>query len=95
MVMDVDHTPATLLHSVAMDVIDAPVRIISPRGERIECDARLLDGVTVVEARPLIEALGFNVEYDETAPMTMNIRRGAVATKAGKSAKAGAKAKKG
>ncbi len=93
MVLDVDHTPTPLLHSVSADAVDAPVRIISPQGERIECDARLLDGVTVVEARPLIEALGFSVEYDTETPMTMNIRRRATASAARKSTKTKARRK--
>jgi hypothetical protein len=76
MVLDVDHAPTPLLHSIATETIDAPIRIISPEGMEIECDARRLDGVTVVEARPLIEALGFAVEYDDEVPMTMQIRRG-------------------
>ena len=52
----------------------APVRIVV-RNQEIDCDPRLLDGVTVAEVRPLIEALGFAVEYDTEAPMTMKIVR--------------------
>jgi hypothetical protein len=55
-------------------IAQGPIRIVGPAGEGIECDARLLDGVTVVEARPLIEGLGFRVEYDDGPPMTMRIR---------------------
>jgi hypothetical protein len=75
MVMDIDHTPSPVLHSILPQTIDTPIRIFSPEGDEIQCDARRLDGVTVVEARPLIEALGLSVEYDEEVPMTMRIRR--------------------
>lgn len=57
----------------AASVAEEPITIIGLRDERIECDPHLSDGVTVVEARPLIEALGFSVVYDEEAPMTMRI----------------------
>ena len=58
-------------------VAPGPIHVLSPSGERIACDARMLEGVTVVEARPLIEALGFSVAYDDGPPMTMRIERGA------------------
>jgi hypothetical protein len=41
-----------------------PVRVLNAAGKEIECDARSLDGVTVVEARPLLESLGFRVSYE-------------------------------
>lgn len=50
-----------------------PIRVVGPDGARIECDARLEEGVTVVEARPLVEALGFTVSYDDGPPMTMRV----------------------
>lgn len=53
---------------------EEPITIVSPRGEEIACNPRLIEGVTMVEARPLIEALGFGVRYKE--PMTMEIVRG-------------------
>lgn len=52
-----------------------PIRILGPDGGEIDCDPRFLDGVTVVEARPLVEALGFRVEYDDGPPRTMRIQR--------------------
>ena len=54
-----------------------PIRVVGPDGTRIECDARTLDGVTVAEVRPLVEALGFHVEYDMGPPMTMKVVKGA------------------
>jgi N-acetylmuramoyl-L-alanine amidase len=50
-----------------------PIEIITPGGEVVDCDPRLVEGATYVEARPLIESLGFRVEYDEAA-LVMRIR---------------------
>jgi len=51
------------------------LHIIDPEGQQIDCDPRLSDGVIVVEARPLIERLGFRVEYNDGPPKTMRILR--------------------
>lgn len=80
-------------------IAEEPIRILSPRDELIECNAQLIEGVTMVEARPLLEALGFGVVLEE--PMTMRIRAAGSradsatggANKAGR--KTSAKAKKG
>lgn len=50
-----------------------PIHIIGPSGERIDCDSRLLDGVTIGEVRPLVESLGFRVAYEDGPPMTMYV----------------------
>jgi N-acetyl-anhydromuramyl-L-alanine amidase AmpD len=52
-----------------------PLQILGPDGKKIDCDPHFDDGVTVAEARPLVEALGFTVEYDDGPPMTMRILR--------------------
>ena len=52
-----------------------PIYIIDPEGRQVDCDPHLSDGVIVVEARPLIERLGFRVEYNDGPPMTMRILR--------------------
>jgi N-acetylmuramoyl-L-alanine amidase len=57
----------------AVSVVLEPIRVLGPRGQSIPCDPRTLDGVTFVEARPLIEALGFGVEYAAGPPRTMRI----------------------
>lgn len=54
-------------------VVTGPIHIIDPEGQQVDCDPRLSDGVIVVEARPLIERLGFRVEYDDRPPKTMRI----------------------
>ena len=54
-------------------VTGGPIPILGPSGDRIECDSRMLDGVTVGEIRPLVESLGFHVTYDDGPPMTMHI----------------------
>lgn len=70
--------PEPPLHlSVTNLVAVEPIEIISPLGERIECDPRLSAGATVAEVRPLVEALGFRVERDPAMPTTILIRRGA------------------
>ena len=51
------------------------IHIIDPEGQQIDCDPHLSDGVIVVEARPLIERLGFRVEYNDGPPKTMRILR--------------------
>lgn len=56
--------------------LGGPIQIMGPSGERIDCDSRLLDGVTVGEIRPLVESLGFHVTYEDGPPMTMHVRRG-------------------
>ncbi|MEW6734416.1 MAG: N-acetylmuramoyl-L-alanine amidase [Acidobacteriota bacterium] len=69
---------SSTFHSpLSEDVTDTPAEPKTPRvvgldGNPINCDATLLDGVTIVEARPLIEALGFRVEYDAQT-LTMKI----------------------
>ena len=70
--------PPALLAEVPPTVIAAggPIQIIGPSGDRIECDGRLLDGVTVGEIRPLVESLGFQVSYEDGPPLTMHVRRG-------------------
>ena len=70
---------ASRLIVAAPYVAPGPIHVLSPSGTRIACDARTLEGVTVVEARPLIEALGFTVAYDDGPPMTMRIERGGAA----------------
>lgn len=45
--------------------------ILGPDGQAIACDARRIDGVTCAEVRPLVEKLGFTVNY--TDPNTMQI----------------------
>jgi N-acetyl-anhydromuramyl-L-alanine amidase AmpD len=66
--------PPAVVSEAALTAAAAPIVVIGPSGQRIDCDARLLDGVTVVEARPLIEALGYRVEYEDGPPMVMNVR---------------------
>lgn len=51
------------------------LEIVGPDGNQIACDARPLDGVTFGEIRPLVEALGFNVEYDNESIRRMRIRK--------------------
>ncbi|HEX2060191.1 MAG TPA: N-acetylmuramoyl-L-alanine amidase [Thermoanaerobaculia bacterium] len=68
--------PETMELATAVAVsAGAPVRILGPRGAEIDCDPVLLDGATVAEVRPLVEALGFAIEYDRETPMTMKIVR--------------------
>jgi hypothetical protein len=57
-------------------VVNQPIRVLGPRGQPIACDPRSLDGVTVGELRPIIEALGFHVQYDDGPPMTVRILEG-------------------
>jgi N-acetylmuramoyl-L-alanine amidase len=85
-------TDAPLDATDAIRMAEEPIRILSPRDEVIECNARLIEGVTMVEARPLIEALGFGVSLEEA--MTLRINVGGSAKKAGSksSAKAATKA---
>ncbi|MBW3570033.1 MAG: N-acetylmuramoyl-L-alanine amidase [Gemmatimonadetes bacterium] len=52
------------------------LRIVGPDGEEIDCDPHFDDGVTVAHARPLVEALGFTVHYEDGPPKTMRIARG-------------------
>jgi N-acetylmuramoyl-L-alanine amidase len=68
--------PATGV-SLAASARLEPIRVLGPRSERISCDPRSLDGVTFVEARPLVEALGFRVEYEDGPPRTVRIVEGA------------------
>ncbi len=55
---------------VTADPVPA-LRILGPDGQAIHCDARRLDGVTCAEVRPLVEKLGFRVDYPD--PNTMRI----------------------
>jgi N-acetyl-anhydromuramyl-L-alanine amidase AmpD len=57
----------------------APVSIIGPDGELIDCDPRMLDGVTMAEARPLIEALGYRVKLEPNMTMRIEAKAGAKA----------------
>ena len=60
-----------------------PMSVIGPDGEPIRCEARSVDGVIMVEARALIEALGFSVaitdlvnsdsEFDESSATEITI----------------------
>lgn len=50
-----------------------PLRIVGPDGEDIDCDPHFDDGVTVAHARPLVEALGYRVQYEDGPPRTMRI----------------------
>ena len=59
--------PAPPVERVAPAVF-SPISIVGPRGEPIACDPRSLDGVTVGEIRPLVEALGFKVKYRSGPP---------------------------
>ncbi|HEX5870091.1 MAG TPA: N-acetylmuramoyl-L-alanine amidase [Longimicrobium sp.] len=54
----------------------APLRILGPDGEEIDCDPHFDDGVSVAHVRPLVEALGFEVHYEEGPPRTMHIQGG-------------------
>ncbi|HSQ30335.1 MAG TPA: N-acetylmuramoyl-L-alanine amidase [Gemmatimonadaceae bacterium] len=45
------------------ELLQPPVRLVGPDGQAIDVDSRRLDGVTVAEARPLVEALGYGVRY--------------------------------
>lgn len=68
--------PAADCEPVEPAVTNEPaVRVVGPGGELLDLDARMLDGVTMIEARPLIEALGFGVAYEEGVPRTMRIVR--------------------
>lgn len=67
-------TPQPPVHDVVV-VPAGPIRVIGPDGEEIDCDPHTRDGVTMVEARPLIEALGFAVEHEPGPPRTLRIRR--------------------
>lgn len=58
---------------VAPPISTGLIRIIGPDGNEIDCDPRTLDGATFVEARPLIESLGFSVEYVDGTPRKMVI----------------------
>ena len=73
--------PAPLVPDVIspLPVEAAAIRVIGPNGKPIKCDPQILDGVTMVEARPLIEALGFSIEHVDGPPMTLKIRAGAPA----------------
>jgi N-acetylmuramoyl-L-alanine amidase len=75
-------------------VAEEPIRVISPRDELIEVNARLIEGVTMVEARPLLEALGYGVVHEE--PMTLRITEagGAAVSTAGGAKKAAGKTSK-
>ena len=66
-------TPAVMAAQPMPRSTAGPIQILAPSGIPIECDPRRLDGVTVAEARPLVEALGFRVEYDDGPPLTMRI----------------------
>lgn len=65
--------PPVPVHDVQFASSAAP-RIVGPDGHEIDCDPHTMDGVTMAEARPLIEALGFTVEYPHGEPRTMRIR---------------------
>lgn len=56
--------PATEAHPVPAVLRDPPVRVLGPDGSVVDVDARIIDGVAMVEARPLIEALGYGVSYE-------------------------------
>ncbi|MGI9108174.1 MAG: N-acetylmuramoyl-L-alanine amidase [Pyrinomonadaceae bacterium] len=60
-----------LAASEATLMAEEPIRILSPQDEQIQCNPRLIEGVTMVEARPLLEALGYRISLEE--PMTMLI----------------------
>jgi N-acetylmuramoyl-L-alanine amidase len=49
------------------------IRVVGPDGTAIPCDPRTVDGVTVVEARPLVEALGYRVVYENGTERTLRI----------------------
>lgn len=68
--------PTRAVTAEPMVAAGGPIQIVGPTGERIDCDSRILDGVTVGELRPLVESLGFSVSYDDGPPMTMHVRRG-------------------
>lgn len=72
------------------------IRIVGPNGKKIDCDASIKDGVTVAEVRPLVEALGFKVEYSDGPPMTMKIQtvKNVTAAKAPASTKKSTKSRK-
>jgi N-acetylmuramoyl-L-alanine amidase len=70
--------PAALVRAEVPEMVPAlgPIQIIGPTGERIDCDSRLIDGVTMGEVRPLVESLGFHVTYEDGPPMTMHVHPG-------------------
>lgn len=65
--------PVALMATTPAEPLAGPIHIVGPSGEPIDCDPRLLDGVTVAEVRPLVEALGFRVEYDDGPPKRMRV----------------------
>jgi hypothetical protein len=68
--------PGGLMADTPAEPLAGPIHIVSPSGDTIDCDPRLLDGVTVAEVRPLVEALGFRVEYDDGPPKRMYVLGG-------------------
>lgn len=69
-------SPVALMATTPAEPLAGPIHIVGPSGEVIDCDPRFLDGVTVAEVRPLVEALGFRVEYDDGPPKRMNVLGG-------------------
>lgn len=57
-------TPATLPESRIVIAAGLPISVIGPKGEAIECEARSVDGVMMVEAKALIEGLGFSAQFE-------------------------------
>ncbi len=51
-----------------------PLQILGPDGAPIDCNPRIHEGVTMVEARLLLKALGFDLVRDPTSPRTLRIR---------------------
>lgn len=49
------------------------ITVVGPDGVEIRCSPRAIEGVTMVHARPLIEALGFRVEYEDGPPRTVRV----------------------
>jgi len=70
------------------------IHVIGLSGERIDCDARFLDGVTVGEIGPLVEALGFGLEIDRGSPMRLRVVNARTAPRPAARRKPRAKAKK-
>ena len=68
--------PVALMAGTTAEPLAGLIHIVGPSGEPIDCDPRLLDGVTVAEVRPLVEALGFRVEYEAGPPKRMHILGG-------------------
>lgn len=48
---------------LAVRAASMPISVVGPNGQSIQCEARSVDGVMMVEARALIEALGFSADF--------------------------------